>query len=161
MLALITTSKLSAEIAQLALLGQWLLGLLAGAKRDKNFFHQILQIMGKPFVRMARVILSQVRSGALQIKQPLNYFFLKGQAVTLLVFGQRRAALARFDAMLLLARASRYVLASRAQLLGETGDKHGATAALKTLTSIHPGNAAAWFNLGYRQGVWPRGHARC
>ena len=56
MLALITTSKLSAEIAQLALLGQWLLGLLAGAKRDKNFFHQILQIMGKPFVRMARVI---------------------------------------------------------------------------------------------------------
>ena len=67
--------------------------------------------------------LSQVRGGALQIKQPLNYLFLKGQAVTLLVFGQRRAALARFDAMLLLAPASRYVLASRAHLLGETGGK--------------------------------------
>ena len=91
----------------------------------------------------------------------MNYLFLKGQAVTLLVFGQRRAALARFDAMLLLAPASRYLLASRAHLLGETGDKHGATAALKTLTNIHPGNAAAWFNLGYRQGAWPHGHARC
>ena len=91
----------------------------------------------------------------------MNYLFLKGQAVTLLVFGQRRAALARFDAMLLLAPASRYVPASRAHLLNETGDKHGAIAALETLTSIHPGNAAAWFNLGYRQGAWPHGHARC
>ena len=92
--------------------------------------------------------------------QPLNYLFLKGQAVTLLVFGQRRAALGRFDAMLLLARASRYVLASRAQLLGETGDKHGAIAALETVTRIHPGNAAAWFNLGYKQGASPHGLAR-
>ena len=56
MLALITTSKLIAEIALLALLGQELFGLLAGAKRDKNLFYQILQIMGKPFVRMAQVI---------------------------------------------------------------------------------------------------------
>ena len=56
MLALITTAKLIAEIALLALLGQWLLGLLVGAKRDKNLFYQILQIMGKPFVAVARVI---------------------------------------------------------------------------------------------------------
>ena len=90
----------------------------------------------------------------------MNSLFLSGQPVTLLVFGRRRAALARFDAMLPLAPASRYVLASRAHLLGETWDKHGAIAALETLTSIHPGNAAAWFKLGYRQGAWPRGHAR-
>lgn len=56
MLAAITTVKLIAEIALLALLGQWLLGLLAGAKRDKNLFYQILQIMGKPFVMVARLV---------------------------------------------------------------------------------------------------------
>lgn len=56
MLAIITTVKLIAEIALLALLGQWLLGLIAGAKRDKNIFYQILEIMGKPFVLVARVL---------------------------------------------------------------------------------------------------------
>ncbi len=56
MLAVVTTVKLIAEIALLALLGQWLLGLLAGAKRDKNLFYQILQIMGKPFVVVARAV---------------------------------------------------------------------------------------------------------
>lgn len=54
MLAIITAVKLIAEIALMALLGQWLLGLLAGAKRDKNIFYQILQVMGKPFVALAR-----------------------------------------------------------------------------------------------------------
>ena len=56
MLAVITTVKLIAEIALLALFGQWLLGLLTGAKRDRNFFYQILQILGRPFVVMARLI---------------------------------------------------------------------------------------------------------
>ena len=56
MLAFITTVKLIAEIALLALLGQWLLGLLAGAKRDKNIFYQLLQIMGRPFVAVARLV---------------------------------------------------------------------------------------------------------
>jgi len=56
MLLLVTTVKLIAEIALLALLGQWLLGLLAGAKRDKNIFYQILQIMGRPFVSVARLV---------------------------------------------------------------------------------------------------------
>lgn len=56
MLAVVTTVKLIAEIALLALLGQWLLGLLAGAKRDKNLFYQILQIIGKPFVVVARYV---------------------------------------------------------------------------------------------------------
>ncbi len=56
MLALVTTIKLVAEIALLALLGQWLLGLLAGAKRDKNIFYQLLEIMGRPFVMVARLV---------------------------------------------------------------------------------------------------------
>ena len=44
------------------------------------------------------------------MKQPLNYLFLKLQAITLLVFGQKRAALARFDAMRRLAPSNRYVM---------------------------------------------------
>lgn len=54
MLAAITTVKLIAEIALMALLGQWVLGLLAGAKRDTNIFYQLLAIMGRPFVAVAR-----------------------------------------------------------------------------------------------------------
>jgi hypothetical protein len=56
MLAVASTIKLIAEIALLALLGQWVLGLLAGAKREQNLFYQILQIIGRPFVTMARLI---------------------------------------------------------------------------------------------------------
>lgn len=56
MLALVTTAKLIAEIALMALLGQWLLGLLAGAKRDTNIFYQILQVIGRPFVAIARLL---------------------------------------------------------------------------------------------------------
>lgn len=56
MLFAASTLKLIAEIALLALFGQWVLGLLAGAKRDSNLFYQILQIVGKPFVVAARFI---------------------------------------------------------------------------------------------------------
>ena len=56
MLFTVSTIKLIAEIALLALFGQWVLGLLAGAKKDQNLFYQILQIVGKPFVVAARVI---------------------------------------------------------------------------------------------------------
>ena len=56
MLFFASTLKLIAEIALLALFGQWVLGLLAGAKKDSNLFYQVLQIVGKPFVVVARVI---------------------------------------------------------------------------------------------------------
>lgn len=56
MLFAASTLKLIAEIALLALFGQWVLGLLAGAKKDRNLFYQILQIVGKPFVVAARFI---------------------------------------------------------------------------------------------------------
>ena len=56
MLFAVSTLKLIAEIALLALFGQWVLGLLAGAKKDSNLFYQILQIIGKPFVVAARFI---------------------------------------------------------------------------------------------------------
>lgn len=56
MLVVASTIKLIAEIALLALLGQWLLGLLAGAKKEQNLFYQILQIMTRPFVSVARLL---------------------------------------------------------------------------------------------------------
>ena len=40
----------------LGLFGQWVLGLLAGAKKNQNLFYQILQIVGKPFVIATRAI---------------------------------------------------------------------------------------------------------
>lgn len=60
MLAAANVIKLIAEIALLALLGQWLLGLLAGAKKDQNLFYQILQIVGRPFVAVARLLSPKV-----------------------------------------------------------------------------------------------------
>ena len=56
MLFIVSTLKLVAEIALLALLGQGVLGWVAGAKKDQNLFYQILQIVGRPFVRAARWI---------------------------------------------------------------------------------------------------------
>lgn len=56
MLVLANALKLVAEIALMAMLGQWVLGLLAGARRDKNIFYQVLQIIGRPFVTLARVV---------------------------------------------------------------------------------------------------------
>ncbi len=56
MLLLVSAVKLIAEIALLSLLGQWLLGLLAGAKRDTNVFYRLLQVVTRPFVTAARWI---------------------------------------------------------------------------------------------------------
>lgn len=53
MLIVLSAIKLVAEIALLALLGQWVLGLIAGARRDQNLFYQLLQQMTWPFVRLA------------------------------------------------------------------------------------------------------------
>jgi hypothetical protein len=54
MLFLANSLKLVAEIALMALLGQWVLGFLAGAKRQRNLFYQVLEIVGRPFVALAR-----------------------------------------------------------------------------------------------------------
>lgn len=73
MLVLVTTIKLIAEIALMALLGQWLLGLFAGAKRDKNIFYQILEIVGRPFVAVARLLSPKF---VVERHLPLVAFFL-------------------------------------------------------------------------------------
>jgi hypothetical protein len=60
MLLFVTAVKLVAEIALMALAGQFLLGLLAGQKRDTNLFYQVLQIMTKPFVKGMRLVTPKV-----------------------------------------------------------------------------------------------------
>ena len=54
MLVVATTFKLIAEIALLALAGQWMLGLLAGEGRNTNPFYRVLQLVGKPWMLAAR-----------------------------------------------------------------------------------------------------------
>jgi hypothetical protein len=60
MLLLVTSIKLVAEIALCALAGRWLLGLLAGAKREQNFFYQLLTMMTRPFTSGFRAITPKV-----------------------------------------------------------------------------------------------------
>lgn len=60
MLAVVTTVKLLAEIALLALFGQWVVGLLAGPARASNPVYRLLQLLGRPWVRAARWLSPQV-----------------------------------------------------------------------------------------------------
>jgi hypothetical protein len=60
MLLLVSSVKLVAEIALMALAGRWLLGLLAGRKRDTNFFYGLLGVLTGPFVKGMRLITPRV-----------------------------------------------------------------------------------------------------
>jgi hypothetical protein len=55
-LLVLSAVKLVCEIALMALLGQGALALLAGAKRDTNFFYQLLKVLTRPFTAAARFI---------------------------------------------------------------------------------------------------------
>jgi hypothetical protein len=59
-LMLVEILKLLAEIALMALAGQWVLGLLAGAKREQNLFYQLFQVLTRPLVTGARWISPRV-----------------------------------------------------------------------------------------------------
>jgi hypothetical protein len=56
MLTFLNVAQLVLYIALLALVGQGLLYVLAGAKRDSNIFYQLLQIVSKPFTLLVRKI---------------------------------------------------------------------------------------------------------
>jgi hypothetical protein len=60
LLLLVEIVKLLAEIALLCLAGQWVLGLLAGHKRDQNLFYQLFQVVTKPLIAGARLISPKV-----------------------------------------------------------------------------------------------------
>jgi hypothetical protein len=52
--------KLLAEIALLCLAGQWVLGLLAGKRRDENLFYQLFRVLTRPLIAGARLISPRV-----------------------------------------------------------------------------------------------------
>jgi hypothetical protein len=56
MLTLLSIAKLIAEVALLSMVGQWVLGLLAGARRSENLVYQLLQLVGRPFVMAVRCV---------------------------------------------------------------------------------------------------------
>lgn len=56
MLSFLNIAQLVLYIALLALLGQGVLYVLAGAKRDRNFFYQLLQILSRPFTAIVRKV---------------------------------------------------------------------------------------------------------
>ena len=87
--------------------------------------------------------------GSVQINKQLTYLFLKLNAIVLLVFNQKQAALTKFDQMLLLKPMASYALASRAHVLAQLGDTSAAILGLGQLAQAYPENAAAWFNLGF------------
>jgi len=55
-LLFLSAVKLICEIALMALLGQGFLAMLAGEKRESNFFYQLLKILTRPFIAGARFI---------------------------------------------------------------------------------------------------------
>ncbi len=73
MLTVVIAIKLTAEIALLALLGQCLLGLMAGATRNRNPFYALLQLLGRPWIRAVRWFSPRV---VLDRHVPLLAFFL-------------------------------------------------------------------------------------
>lgn len=60
MLLLVSSIKLVAEIALMSLVGRFLVGLLAGARRDSNIFYQMLDVLVRPFVKLTRLISPRV-----------------------------------------------------------------------------------------------------
>ena len=56
MLMAVVVLKTLLEVAGMALLGQGILYLLAGAGREQNFFYQLLRLIGSPTVRVTRLI---------------------------------------------------------------------------------------------------------
>lgn len=73
MLLFVSSIKLVAEIALLCLVGQWLVGLLAGSKRETNFIWRLFAVLTGPFVRFTRWLSPRV---VLDRHVPLATFML-------------------------------------------------------------------------------------
>lgn len=52
MLTLLVLVKLWAEVALLALAGQWVLALLVGVRREGNLMYGLLRVVSSPVVRL-------------------------------------------------------------------------------------------------------------
>ena len=60
MLMVVNALKLLAEIALMAIVAQWVLGILAGARREQNLVWQLFDVVTRPLVRGARLITPRV-----------------------------------------------------------------------------------------------------
>ena len=60
MLFVAESIKLVTEIALMALAGQFVLGLLAGARRDENLFYRLFQVLTGPFTKGVRAITPRI-----------------------------------------------------------------------------------------------------
>lgn len=60
LLLFVSAVKLVVEIALMALAGQFVLGLLAGSKRDRNFFYRMLQVVTAPVLKGMRFLTPRV-----------------------------------------------------------------------------------------------------
>ena len=75
LLLFVSAVKLVVEIALMALAGQFVLGLLAGAKRDSNFFYRVLQVVTGPVLKGVRLLTPRV---VLDRHMPIAAFVLLG-----------------------------------------------------------------------------------
>lgn len=73
MLTFLTLAQLVLYIPLLALVGQGILYVLAGPRRQSNFFYQLLQLLSKPFTFIVRAITPR-QVGDQQV--PVVTFFL-------------------------------------------------------------------------------------
>ncbi len=73
MLTFLNLLQMILYIPLLALVGQGLLYVLAGPKRDSNFFYRLLQLLSKPFTLVVRRI---TPSKVADHQVPLVTFFL-------------------------------------------------------------------------------------
>lgn len=60
MLFFVSAVKLVTEIGLMAFVGRFVLGLLAGSKREGNLFYGILAILTRPFERFTRLVSPRV-----------------------------------------------------------------------------------------------------
>jgi len=60
MLLIVSLIKLVLEIALFALAGRFALGMLAGSRRETNFFHQLLTVLTNPFIKGMRLVTPRV-----------------------------------------------------------------------------------------------------
>ncbi len=73
MLTLINALQLVLYIALLSMVGQAVLYVLAGARRNQNLFYQLLQIVSKPFTALVRRLTPALVSDS---QVPLVTFFM-------------------------------------------------------------------------------------
>lgn len=73
MLAALNLLQLLLYIPLLALVGQGALYVLAGPKRDSNFFYRLLQLLSKPFTLLVRKL---TPARVADVHVPIVTFFL-------------------------------------------------------------------------------------